>query len=269
MGRSDSTYLHGHHDSVLRSHRWRTAENSAAYLLGHLRPGMRLLDVGCGPGTITLGLASRVGDEGVVGVDRSPEVIGEARAEAARLGRPGVRFLLGDLYALDLPGASFDVVHAHQVLQHVPDPIRALGELRRLCRPGGIVAVRDADFGGMFWQPADLAMDEWRALYCRVARAVGGEPDCGRHLATWARAAGFEQIELSASAWCFASPDARAWWGGLWSERLTESGFAASAQRNGLAGRDELERLAATWRSWLAGPDACFIVPHVELLGRG
>jgi ubiquinone/menaquinone biosynthesis C-methylase UbiE len=51
------TYTHGHHDSVLCSHAWRTAGNSAAYLLGELHPGQRLLDVGCGPGTITLDLA--------------------------------------------------------------------------------------------------------------------------------------------------------------------------------------------------------------------
>src|SRR5207237_10090881 len=65
--RSD-TYTHGHHDAVLRSHRWRTAENSAAYLLPLLRPGSRLLDVGCGPGTLTVDLARRIAPGGAVGL---------------------------------------------------------------------------------------------------------------------------------------------------------------------------------------------------------
>src|SRR5271163_3663638 len=73
-----ATYTHGHAESVLRSHRWRTAENSAAYLLPHLRPGMDLLDVGCGPGTITTDLAASVGQGRVIGVDREPAVVAEA-----------------------------------------------------------------------------------------------------------------------------------------------------------------------------------------------
>ena len=58
MTTPDDRYTHGHHESVLRSHRWRTAANSCAYLLPHLRPDMSLLDVGCGPGTITADLPS-------------------------------------------------------------------------------------------------------------------------------------------------------------------------------------------------------------------
>ena len=69
-------YLHGHHEAVLRSHRQRTAESSAAYLLPHLEPDAEVLDVGCGPGTITVGLAERVPDGTVVGVDAEPTMVG-------------------------------------------------------------------------------------------------------------------------------------------------------------------------------------------------
>ncbi|MGH9018725.1 MAG: methyltransferase domain-containing protein, partial [Acidimicrobiales bacterium] len=117
-------YTHGHHASVLRSHLWRTAENSAAYLLPHLRPGLEVLDIGCGPGTITADLARRVAPGRVVGLDRAPDVVDRARADAA--GATDARavtalsFVVGDTYALGYPNASFDVVHAHQVLQHLP-----------------------------------------------------------------------------------------------------------------------------------------------------
>src|SRR3954464_14625761 len=114
-------YTHGHQESVLRSHRWRTAENSAGYLLGELRPGMDLLDLGCGPGTITVDLAARVAPGRVLAVDASAEVIAQAAATAA--GR--AQFVVGDAYDLDAPDASFDVVHAHQVLQHLTDPVGA------------------------------------------------------------------------------------------------------------------------------------------------
>jgi ubiquinone/menaquinone biosynthesis C-methylase UbiE len=104
-------YTHGHHESVLRLHRWRTAENSAAYLLHELKPRMRVLDVGCGPGTITAGLAARVPDGQVIGIDAAAEVVEQAREETAGLGN--VRIEAGDVYALDYPDDTFCVLHAH------------------------------------------------------------------------------------------------------------------------------------------------------------
>ena len=93
------------------------------------------------------------------------------------------------MYALGFEDHSFDVVHAHQVLQHLSNPVAALAEMRRVCRPGGLVAARDGDYGGFFWFPDDPGLTEWQALYRNVARALGGEPDAGRHLLSWARQA--------------------------------------------------------------------------------
>ena len=139
----EQTYTHGHHESVLRSHRWRTAENSAAYLLPHLRPGMSVLDVGCGPGSITVDLAARVAPGRVTALEVTEDALGLARAYAAERGQDNIDFVVADVHALDLPDGAFDVVHAHQVLQHLADPVRALTEMRRVCRPGGVVAARD------------------------------------------------------------------------------------------------------------------------------
>jgi len=261
-------YLHGHHESVLRSHRWRTAENSAGYLLPRLAPGARVLDAGCGPGTITADLAALVAPGQVVAVDAAAHVLADAQAEADRREQRNVRLQVGDVYRLGFRDGTFDVAHAHQVMQHLADPVAALAEMRRVCRPGGIVAARDGDYGGMFWFPDDPALQEWRALYQRAARLLGGEPDAGRRMLHWARAAGFAQIEVSASSWCFSTADERSWWGGLWAERLTESGFADQVISHGLASRADLERLAQAWRSWASAQDAWFLVPHGEILCR-
>ncbi|MBB0231697.1 methyltransferase domain-containing protein [Streptomyces calidiresistens] len=259
---------------MLRSHRWRTAENSAAHLLPHLRPGMTLLDVGCGPGTITLDLAERVAPGTVIGIDPAPEVVGIARGEASARGvtTGNPRFVTGDITAPEeagLPAGGFDVVHAHQVLQHLGDPVGALRTMRRLCRPGGLVAVRDTDYAAMTWWPRPPALDRWAELYPRVARAAGGEPDAGRRLWGWAREAGFTDITPSASAWCFAEPADREWWGGLWAERSVASEFARLAVAGGHATEEELSEISAGWREWAAAGDGWFAVLHGEVLCRG
>jgi SAM-dependent methyltransferase len=261
-------YTHGHHESVLRSHRWRTAENSAAYLLPHLRPGLGLLDVGCGPGTITVDLARRLGSGPVVGLDSAATVIDVARSTAADSGVANVRFAVGDVCQLDFADASFDVVHAHQVLQHLSDPVGALTEMARVCRPGGLLAARDGDYAGFSWYPADPRLDLWLDVYRRVARHNGGEPDGGRRLKAWAMAAGWEDVTATASAWCFSDPVDRHWWGDLWAERMTESALGQRAVELGIVGAEQLGEIAAAWRGWADQPDGWFGLLHGEIICR-
>lgn len=261
-----TAYLQGHHESVLRSHRWRSADNSCGYLLPHLRPGLAVLDVGCGPGTITEGLARQVAPDGsVLGVDSAREAVDAARADS---NAPGVRYAVMDVHELDLPDASFDVVHAHQVLQHLQDPVAALREMRRVTRPGGLAALRDADYAAMTWHPASDGLDGWLALYRALARRQGAEPDAGRRIAAWARAAGLTDVVPSASTWCFATPEDRAWWGGMQADRIVGSRVADLACDAGLADERDLAGLAQAWRAWAAHDDGWFAVLHGEALCR-
>ena len=266
------TYTHGHHESVLRSHTWRTAENSAAYLLPSLRPGLSVLDVGCGPGTITGDLALLVAPGEVVGIDASEEVVAQAAASASASaegsGLSNLRFEVGDLFALDYPDASFDVVHLHQVLQHLGDPEDALVALRRVLAVGGVLAARDSDYSAFTWAPADPLLDRWLELYLAVTYRNGHDACIGPRLMGLALAAGFGSVEVSSSTWTYAEPESRAWWGGLWADRVRYSRFGEQAVAYGFASTDELESIAAAWSRWASAPDAVFVVPHVEILAR-
>jgi len=265
------SYSQGYAESVLRSQTWRSAENSAAYLLAQLRPGMNVLDVGCGTGTITVDLAQRVAPGRVVGVDSEPQVIGQARERARQLKIGNVEFVVGDAYDLpggppDAPGERFDVVHAHQVLLHLADPVAALRHMLGATRSGGVVAARDTDYAAMAWWPEDPRLDRWLEIYRSVARGHGGEPDAGRRLLAWAHAAGAREVSPSASHWLHARPAEREAWGGAWAERIMGSAIAEDAVSSGWASRAELAEIAQAWRDWTAHPDGWFLIPHGEIL---
>ncbi|MFF4535389.1 class I SAM-dependent methyltransferase [Streptomyces aureus] len=263
-----AVYTHGHHESVLRSHTWRTAANSAAYLLGSLKPHMQILDIGCGPGTITADLAELVPDGRVTAVDHAPGILDQARRTAAERGLDNVEFAVADVHALDYPDDTFCVVHAHQVLQHVGDPVQALREMHRVTKPGGFIAVRDADYSSMCWYPATPGLDEWLDLYLRVARANGGEPDAGRRLKSWARASGIRDITATSATWTFSTEDERAWWSGLWADRTVASAYAERATEGGHATPEELRAVSDAWRRWGQEEDGWFSVLHGEILCR-
>ena len=261
-------YTHGHSAAVLSAHSRRGAADSAAYLLAHLRAGMDLLDVGCGPASITADLAERVAPGRVVALDAAAGALEAARATLRERGlSEQVEVTSGDVMALPFEDASFDVVHAHQVLQHLADPVGALAEMRRVTRPGGIVAVRDAVYSAMTWFPEPAGMEQWRSVYMATARANGGEPDAGSRLLSWARAAGFADASASASTWCYATPADRAWQSQTWAQRCLTS-FGPRAVELGLADRADLETMAQAWRQWGASEDAWFVVVHGEVLAR-
>ena len=262
---SREKYTHGHHESVLKSHTWRTIANSAAYLAPYLEPGLSLLDVGCGPGTITSEFAERLAPGRVIGMDASAEVI----AKASEFVAPNLAFEVGDAYALPYPDDSFDIVHAHQVLQHVGRPVDVLRELRRVVKPGGIIAARDVDYAGTIWFPQLPGLDEWMHVYQAVHRGNGGEPDAGRRLKAWALEAGFAEVETTASIWNFSDATDREWWGSMWEARVLQSAFAGDALSTGAATQEQLERISRAWREWADSPEGWLGMPHGEIIARG
>jgi SAM-dependent methyltransferase len=233
----------------------RSATTQAAFVRPHLRPGMALLDCGCGPGSITVGLAELVAPGAVTGVDTDAAQVERARALAAARGVANVRFDEASVYALPFPDGAFDAVFSHALLEHLQHPVAALRELRRVAAPAGVVGVRTRDWEGLLLAPAAPALLESVALWERLSRHTGGDPRRGKHLRALLRAAGFARAEVSASFDCHATPAATRQYADFWAAELRGT-MGGRLRERGWADRAALDAMAAAWTAWADRPDA-------------
>jgi SAM-dependent methyltransferase len=185
---------------------------------------------------------------------------------ASERGLANVMFVDGDVRTAALDEAPFDVVHVHQVLHYLDDPVTALRSMAKMTKSTGVVAAREGDYASMVWAPDDPRLDRWLSIYRVVLARNGGNPDGGRLLPRWARSAGLRIVRFTTSTWTFATADDRAWWGELWAERVIQSSFASQAIEYGVSDHAELAEIADAWRSWAATPDAVFAMLHGELI---
>lgn len=255
---------------VVQDHARRTAQDSAAFLTPHIKASDKILDVGCGPGTITADLAQLVPQGKVIGCDPVASVLEQARSHASSRGLTNVTFEAVDANQLPYPDETFDVVTCHQVLQHVSDPVGILREMRRVVkRGGGIVAAREADYRTFAWYPEPAELSRWAELYQSVARANGGEPNAGRYVHVWAREAGFagDEIEASWDHWRYAG-ERVSQFAASWSGRILQPGFLQTAVNKGFATEDEIRGISEAFKKWGVDEDAFFAIPHGQILCR-
>lgn len=269
MASEKATYSHGHHESVVRTHARRTVENSASFLIPHVQPHHHILDVGCGPGSITTGLAKLACKGQTIGCDAVQEVLAQAETLAREQNVSNVTFQKVDANALPFEDATFDITFCHQVLQHVGDPVAVLKEMRRITKPGGVVAAREVDYKSFALYPELEALDRWLAVYLEVARVNGAQPNAGRYLMQWAKQAGFDTkaVTFSWDTWLYQQDNAKEY-GASWADRSRYSGFATTAKKHGLASDAEIDEISKAWMELASREDSFVVIPNGQILCR-
>ena len=232
------------------AHGRRNAERNAGFFLPLLKPGMRVLDAGCGPGSITVGLASRLVPGEIVGIDQDPQGIEAARQLAASLGIANARFDVASLDALPFGDQEFDGAFLHAVVQHLSDPVKVLRELHRVLRPGAVIGVADADLSLDLLYPATARMVRSMQLFAELRRADGGTPDAGRRLRELLSLAGFLRCTAVAKPIADGTPEAIARTGERWAGYFSAEPLIERMEEARLATRDELLEIASDWRAW-------------------
>ena len=232
----------------------------AAFFIPHTSPGMDVLDCGCGPGSITVGLAEVVSPGKVTGIDIEAVQVERAQSTANDKGVTNIDFQVASIYELPFPDSSFDAVFSHAVLEHLGDPLKALSEMHRVLKSGGVIGVRDVDLGTMIHDPHDPLFELGVEITIKVWQHNGGDPYIGRRLKAFLRQANFVRIETFGSLLFLPTQFMAA-------SNFVDSDIANKAVELGLADRETLENIAEARHKLAEHPDYLAAMAFFEVVG--
>jgi ubiquinone/menaquinone biosynthesis C-methylase UbiE len=254
-------------DDFEASLKTRNAADYAEFLLPHLDDDFCVLDVGCGRGTITLGLAETVAH--IVGVDPSDEEFEDARRYAAEHHIENVEFRLGSVYALEFPVDYFDACLCHSVLETLDRPLDALIEIKRTLKPGGVFGVASVEYGGLILAgPNEELLRRFYAIRERVWQLERtADPYRGRHLRGLLERAGFDDVVATSKYFSYGTGDAVKSFGHARAKECSDGWYGRSARKHGLATASDLDAMRRRWLEWSNSPDAYAAFAWCRALG--
>ena len=256
MTEQSQEYTMGYDENFQQLLRLRSAESHAAYLLSHLKAGDRVLDFGCGPGTISVGLAKAIEPGELHGIDMEESQIGIARAAAQAGGHANATFHVGDVTALPFEDNSFDAAHCHAVLMHVPDTPKVLAEVKRVLKPGGIIGSREMFVSSSFLEPGSEDVDAAWTTFARLFQGNGGHPQMGKELKNTLLEAGFTNIRATASFDSFGTAEEVAFLRAFIDDWFYSPRVIEAAVQFGLATREQFDQWRKGLDEWRDAPGA-------------
>ena len=234
----------------------RSAAEYADFVLPSIGSADRVLDVGCGPGSITIGLAQVAGH--VTGIDVDDMEFADARAHAEEHGISNVEFREGSIYELDVPDASIDVCTLCSMMETLDDPLAGLAEVRRVLKPGGLLGASSIEYGGLILHgPGEPLLRRFYELRLKLWDAQGDvHPYRGRELRGLLLTAGFEQVEAWTTYFSYGTEDRVRTFGLGRAADCRDDWYVDGLTERGFADRDEIEALERAWTTWAESPES-------------
>lgn len=264
---SEGKRAHGVTPGLRQDYGTRTAARQAAFMLPYLKPGMNLLDVGCGPGSITLGLAQVVAPGHVTGLDHDAAHIEAASALALERRVTNVTFHKGNALSLTFEDGSFEAAFENNMLTHLSqDAVQAASEVYRVLKPGGFFATRDVDTDAVLWGHQNETIKLLDRLFTAWHQSRGSDITIGKRLPAILREAGFRDTIKSVSADTKGDPESTRSHAGI-TISLLDGPFGRDILEKGWADQATVEQLKESIREWGEHPDAFFANVHVEVIG--
>jgi ubiquinone/menaquinone biosynthesis C-methylase UbiE len=263
----DERYVHGYEEWTRQWMSQRTAARDLDFLLPHLKPGMSVIDCGCGPGSITADLAVIVSPGAVVGIDIEPRQLEAAKQLAEERGVKNITFQQASVYEIPFPDASFDIAVAHFVLEHVSDPLRGLREMRRVLRPGGVAAIKDPYYPAFTFRPETPELKLFGELGAKVREHNGASGTYAPDLRAYLLEAGFQRTEAQAALINTAGNESARVLPMMLTNQVREPAFRDTVLKEGWATEAELEAISAAAPSLAQRPDLFGFIVFVKALG--
>ncbi len=251
-------YIMGYSEAYLRILSARSAADACGYLMPHLKPGLRVLDVGCGPGSISAGLAETIAPGELHGIDIAPLQVEMAAQAAAEQELSNAKFSVGDVNAIPFEDGAFDVVHCSDILAYIPDTEAALNEMKRVLKSGGILAWREIimDLFLTHPDPEPHFAAKAYAVFADTLEADDGHPQMGKELAEHLDQSGFTDIQVSASFEMFTGPERLKLLYDLGDQWFFTPDVQSPATQYGAATQQFLDEILQSRKRWYNAPQA-------------
>lgn len=261
-------YTLGYGEAIVQRWKGHTVDSHAAHLIPYLKPGLRVLDFGCGPGTISVGLARGVEPGELHGIDMEESQIEIARSIAKAGGHDNATFHVGDVTDLPFEDSFFDMVHGHAIFTYVPDTQAAMAEVKRVLKPGGIISCREAIFRYSFQAPSFEVLDIGWLMFAELIAADNGHPDFGKDIRRHLVEAGFTDIRASASFNHYSTTEDIADLSTAIEGWFLSAETVRAAQAYGVAEQVHFDRYRDALDRWKTHPGAFGAIAYGEAIAR-
>ncbi|MCL5260721.1 MAG: methyltransferase domain-containing protein [Gammaproteobacteria bacterium] len=262
-----NNYKYGYKDFMINFINKRTVEQEAGFLIPYLRDDIKLLDCGCGPGSITVGFGKYIKNGEIFAIDIEPSQLELTKKLANEEGITNIHLEKADICDLPFKDNTFDIVFSHAFLTHIPNYRKAIQEMKRVLKPGGIIAARDPAFKDVVIYPdTSEIINAWN-FRLKMLSSAGADFSIGKKLRSILSEEGFSDVVASGTATIRGNKKELDYYIDFIIGELSESTYITTALANGTITEEEIQEYKNIWTKFRNNPGAFVGIIYCQVIG--